>query len=72
MNMRTVSMGIVAACLCLGAPAIAAENSSEQLSTRAAANELFASRVAVGYRINPVDLRLRGKNRFLVGLAATW
>jgi hypothetical protein len=70
MNMRTVSMGIVAACLCLGAPAIAAENSSEQLSTRAAANELFASRVAVGYRINPVDLRLRGKNRFLVGLGS--
>jgi mono/diheme cytochrome c family protein len=31
---------------------------------------LLTSRVAVGYRINPVELRLRGKNLFLVGLGS--
>lgn len=30
----------------------------------------FDSRIAVGYRINPVPLQLRGKNRALVGLGS--
>ena len=63
------SIGIVSACLCLAATAVA-EDAADELSTREKSNELFASRVAVGYRINPVDLRLRGKNRFLVGLGS--
>jgi hypothetical protein len=63
------SLGI-AACLGLTATAVVAEDSVQEQSTRSAANELFASRVAVGYRINPVELRLRGKNRLLVGLGS--
>lgn len=64
------SFGIATACLGLTATAVVAEDSAEEQSTRAAASELLASRVAVGYRINPVELRLRGKNRFLVGLGS--
>lgn len=64
------SFGIATACLGLTATAVMAGDSAQEQSTRAAANESLASRVAVGYRINPVDLRLRGKNRFLVGLGS--
>ena len=60
----------VAACLALTATAVLANDSAEEQSTRAAASQSFASRVAVGYRINPVELRLRGKNRLLVGLGS--
>lgn len=62
------SFGIATACLGLAATAVVADDSAEEQSPRAAASELLASRVAVGYRINPVELRLRGKNRLLVGL----
>lgn len=64
------SFGIATACLGLTATAVMAGDSAQEQSTRAAANESFASRVAVGYRINPVELRLRGKNRLLVGLGS--
>jgi hypothetical protein len=71
-NMR--SIGIVAASLCLTASAFAAENpaeqQAEQQSSREMSNHFSNSRVAVGYRINPVELNLRGKNRFLVGLGS--
>ena len=71
-NMR--SIGIVAASLCLTASAFAAENPAEQQaerqSSREMSNHFSNSRVAVGYRINPVELNLRGKNRFLVGLGS--
>ncbi len=71
-NMR--SIGIVAASLCLTASAFAAENpaeqQAEQQSSREMSNHFSNSRVAVGYRINPVELTLRGKNRFLVGLGS--
>jgi hypothetical protein len=63
-------MGIVAACLGLAATAAAAENPADEQSMRSAGSEFFASRVAVGYRISPVELRLRGKNRYLVGLGS--
>lgn len=68
------SFGIATACLGLTATAVmagdSAQEQAQEQSTRAAANESFASRVAVGYRINPVELRLRGKNRLLVGLGS--
>jgi hypothetical protein len=64
------SFGIATACLGLTATAVMAGDSAQEQSTRGAANESFASRVAVGYRINPVELRLRGKNRLLVGLGS--
>jgi hypothetical protein len=64
------SFGIATACLSLTATAVVAGDSSEEQMTRAGASESFASRVAVGYRINPVELQLRGKNRFLVGLGS--
>jgi len=64
------SFGIATACLGLTATAVVADDSAEEQSTRAAASELVAARVAVGYRINPVQLRLRGKNKFLVGLGS--
>jgi hypothetical protein len=64
------SFGIAAACLSLAAIAVAGDDSAKEQSAQAAANELLTSRVAVGYRINPVELRLRGKNLFLVGLGS--
>lgn len=64
------SFGIAAACLGLTATAVAADDSAEEQSMRAVGSESLASRVAVGYRINPVELQLRGKNRFLVGLGS--
>jgi hypothetical protein len=64
------SFGIAAACLGLAATAVARDDSAEERSTRESANSSFASRVAVGYRINPVELKLRGKNRLLVGLGS--
>jgi hypothetical protein len=64
------SVGIATACLGLTAAAVRADDPAEERSTRAAASASLASRVAVGYRINPVELRLRGKNRFLVGLGS--
>jgi hypothetical protein len=71
MNVRIMRpFGIVAVCLGLTATAGAAENPAEEQSMQSAGNEFFASRVAVGYRINPVELRLRGKNRYLVGLGS--
>jgi hypothetical protein len=71
MNSRIMrSVGIAMACLGLTATTFAADDSAEEQATRAAASELLASRVAVGYRINPVELRLRGKNRLLVGLGS--
>lgn len=75
MNLRNMrSIGIVAASLCLTASAFAAENpaeqQAEQQSSREMSNHFSNSRVAVGYRINPVELNLRGKNRFLVGLGS--
>ena len=63
-------IGILVASLALTSTAVLAHESEEDQSTRSASNELLASRVAVGYRINPVELRLRGKNRFLVGLGS--
>jgi hypothetical protein len=71
MNSRIMrSFGIATACLGLTATAVVADDSAREQATRAAAGESFASRVAVGYRINPVELRLRGKNRLLVGLGS--
>jgi hypothetical protein len=71
MNVRIMrSIGILVASLALTSTAVLADESEEDQSTRSASNELLASRVAVGYRINPVELRLRGKNRFLVGLGS--
>jgi len=71
MNVRiTRPVGILVASLALTSTAVLAHESEEDQSTRSASNELLASRVAVGYRINPVELRLRGKNRFLVGLGS--
>jgi mono/diheme cytochrome c family protein len=64
------SLGVAAACLSLAATAVAEDDSAKEQSAQAAANELLTSRVAVGYRINPVELRLRGKNLFLVGLGS--
>src|SRR5215510_674293 len=70
MNVRIMRpVGILVACLGLTSAAVA-DDSMEEQSARAAGHELLASRVAVGYRINPVELRLRGKNRFLVGLGS--
>ena len=71
MNVRIMRpIGILVASLALTSTAVLAHESEEDQSTRSASNELLASRVAVGYRINPVELRLRGKNRFLVGLGS--
>jgi hypothetical protein len=71
MNMKIMrSFGIATACLGLTAMAIAADDPAEEQATRAAASESFASRVAVGYQVNPVELDLRGKNRLLVGLGS--
>ena len=71
MNVRIMRpVGILVASLALTSTAVLAHESEEDQSTRSASNELLASRVAVGYRINPVELRLRGKNRFLVGLGS--
>lgn len=71
MNLGIIrSFGLATACLGLAATAVVADDSAEEQSTRAAASESLASRVAVGYRINPVELRLRGKNRLLVGLGS--
>ncbi len=70
MNWRIMRSFGIAACLCLTANAVVADDSAEERATRGAASELLASRVAVGYRINPVELRLRGKNRLLVGLGS--
>jgi hypothetical protein len=71
MNLGIVrSFGIATACLALTATAVVADDSAQEQATRAAASESLASRVAVGYRINPVELRLRGKNRLLVGLGS--
>jgi hypothetical protein len=64
------SFAITTACLGLTATAVVADDSAEEQSMRAAASESLASRVAVGYRINPVELQLRGKNRLLVGLGS--
>lgn len=64
------SFGIAAACLGLTATAVVADDSAQEQASQTAASEWLASRVAVGYRINPVDLRLRGKNKFLVGLGS--
>src|SRR5262245_61541491 len=70
MNVRiTQSMGILVSCLSLTWSAVA-DDSAEAQRNRGAATEFSASRVAVGYRINPVELRLRGKNLFLVGLGS--
>jgi hypothetical protein len=56
MNSRIMrSFGIAMACLGLTATAVVADDSAEEQSTRGAASESFASRVAVGYRINPVE-----------------
>jgi hypothetical protein len=66
--MRT--FGIAMACLGLTATAVVADDSAQEQSTQAEAKQSLASRVAVGYRISPVELRLRGKNRFLVGLGS--
>jgi hypothetical protein len=71
MNVRMMRpVGILVASLALTSSALMAHESEDEQSTRSASNELLASRVAVGYRINPVELRLRGKNRFLVGLGS--
>jgi hypothetical protein len=64
------SFGIATACLGLTPMAIGAGESAAEQSMQAAASESLASRVAVGYRINPVELNLRGKNRVLVGLGS--
>jgi len=70
MNLGIMRSFGIAACLGLTATAVLADDSAEQQSTRAASSELLASRVAVGYRISPVELQLRGKNRLLVGLGS--
>jgi hypothetical protein len=64
------SFAIATACLSLTATAVVAEDTAQEQSTRGAASASLASRVAVGYRINPVELRLRGRNRLLVGLGS--
>jgi hypothetical protein len=66
------SCGIAAASLCLAAPAAMAEgpDSPERQPAWGGANHSQSSRAAVGYRINPVQLNLRGKNRLLVGLGS--
>ncbi len=70
MNARIMrSFGVAAACLGL-TTTVVAKDSAEERSTRSASHEMLASRVAVGYRISPVELRLRGKNRLLVGLGS--
>jgi hypothetical protein len=70
MNARIKRLGIGTACLSLIATAVLADESPEQQMMRGGAKDSFTSRVAVGYRINPVELRLRGKNRLLVGLGS--
>jgi hypothetical protein len=71
MNLGIIrSFGIAAACVGLTATAVAADESTEGKSMRAEARRALASRVAIGYEINPVELRLRGKNGFLVGLGS--
>ena len=71
MNLGIIrSFGLATACLGLAATAVVADDSAQEQSARAAAHESLASRAAVGYRINPVELRLRGKNRLLVGLGS--
>jgi hypothetical protein len=66
------SCGIAAACLCLAAPAAMAKDpdSRERQPAWGGSNHSQSSRVAVGFRINPVQLNLRGKNRLLVGLGS--
>jgi hypothetical protein len=66
----TKSFGIAVACLGLTTGAALAQNPGEQQGARTAERQSSKSRVAVGYRINPVDLQLRGKNRWLVGLGS--
>ena len=56
-------------------PAVLADDSArhdaaQQQMARGMSHEGFASRVAIGYRVNPVPLQLRGKNRMLVGLGS--
>jgi hypothetical protein len=69
------SFGIATACLLIS-PAILADdsgrqqNSAQQQRGPGFAHDSFASRVAVGYRINPVPVQLRGRNRMLVGLGS--
>src|SRR5262245_43900585 len=70
MNVRIIRpVGIVVACLALTSTAFTEDNADEP-SMRGQDHGFFASRVQVGYRISPVELNLRGKNRFLVGLGS--
>src|SRR5262245_51831916 len=66
-NLR--SLGVLVASVGLTATVVARDSADEE-SRRGVENEFSGSRVAVGYRINPVELRLRGKNLFLVGLGS--
>lgn len=71
MNMGIMrSIGIATASVCLTATAVVADESQTEQSARKATHDSRASRVAMGYRINPVALDLRGKNRVLVGLGS--
>jgi hypothetical protein len=71
MNSRIMqTFGIATACWGLTITAVAADDAAQEQSIQATASQSFKSRVAVGYRINPVELRLRGKNRLLVGLGS--
>lgn len=63
-------LGIGTACFGLMASAALAKDPPEQQSRRGGGHDSFKSRVAQGYRISPVELQLRGKNRYLVGLGS--
>jgi hypothetical protein len=71
----TFTRTVVAVSACMGlltaSVAMGAEVPQENGVAEREANELlFDSRVAVGYRISPVPLELRGKSRLLVGLGS--
>jgi hypothetical protein len=61
---------IVATATCLGLFAASAQADEIETATTNSTGEHFDSRVGVGYKINPVPLELRGKNRLLVGLGS--
>ena len=70
----TFTRTVAAVTACMGLTASVAMGAEAPKKNEAADREanalLFDSRVAVGYRISPVPLELRGKSRGLVGLGS--
>lgn len=72
---RSALLSIIPCALLAGYPVYAADDADNNAGNdlhpdESAANQQLSSRVRVGYRISPVELNLRGKNRALVGLGS--